>query len=66
MAQQQIRGGARPNAGRKEVKDKLIPLRVSIRESRLKELGGVDIVQQFLKDHLDNSSNEKINPSLKK
>lgn len=62
---QQVRGGARPNAGRKEVIDKLMPLRVSIRESRLNKLGGADVVQKFLKNYLDSSSDEKINPNLK-
>lgn len=62
MGKETTRGGARPNAGRGKVTDKLIPVTVSIRKSRLDRLGGPKVIQSFLKRHLDNTPDEQIKP----
>lgn len=41
------RGGARSGAGRKPITDKKIPVTVYIRESTIKDVGGMDAAREL-------------------
>lgn len=48
-------GGARPGAGRKKVKDKVVIVTVPLRKSRLKKLGGQKKIRKIIEEINDDA-----------
>jgi hypothetical protein len=48
------RGGTRQNAGRPHAKDKKLPIRVFIHDSKIKKIGGEHATKLLVIKHLEN------------